>query len=95
MHKFRSTVLFANGFTDEDTQQFQRDIAYTVRLAACDANKYLKQFLRYDFIWLYQLRLKTLASKTVCTKIQTTIFATMLMAMATVTPMPRQMDYAI
>lgn len=37
---------------DEDIQQMQKDILYTVRLTACDANKYLEQFLCYDYIWL-------------------------------------------
>lgn len=46
---------------DEDIQQLQKDIVYTVRLATCDANKYLEVFLCYDYIWLddKHLRLKT------------------------------------
>lgn len=46
---------------DEDILQTQKDIVYTVRMTACDANKYLEPFLCYDYIWLEDkhLRLRT------------------------------------
>lgn len=46
---------------DDDIQQLKKDLVYTVRLTTCDANKYLEQFWRYDYIWLddKHLRLKT------------------------------------
>lgn len=46
---------------DADIRQLQNDILYTVRLAACEANKYLEQFMCHDYIWLddKHLRLKT------------------------------------
>lgn len=52
-YRLSCTLLVAGELdADEEIQQLQKDIIYTVRLTASDANKYLEQFLCYDYIWL-------------------------------------------
>lgn len=58
---FPNTFFVVELDQDEDIKQLQNDIIYAVRLTTCYANKYLEQFLCYDYIWLddKHLRLKT------------------------------------